>query len=143
MVYLMHLLEAEVMYEIADMLRYGDGLVSCDGSQGAAVEVVKMGVRYQHQVDRRQIVNLDARVLDALDHLQPLRPIGVDQHAVLGCLDEKGRMPDPRNGDLPGLEFGKDRLDLFPMPFREERGDHHLGEEVALVPAIALSLLHL
>ncbi len=111
--HLMHFVEAQTMDQIAHVLRHGDGLGAGDRSQRLPVQMVEVGMRHQHQIDGRQVVNLDAGMFDALDHLQPLGPVRVDQHAVLRRLHEKGGMSDPCDAHLPGCQFGKDRFEFL------------------------------
>ena len=71
-------IEAQVVHKIPNVLGNRDRLVPGDGPQGAPIQVVKMSMGDQHQIDGRKIVELDARMLDPLDDLEPLRPIRVD-----------------------------------------------------------------
>ena len=49
---------------------------------------------------RSHSISLEARALQALDHHEPVRPVGIDQDVVPRRLDEKGGMPDPGDCDL-------------------------------------------
>ena len=93
-----------------------------------------MGMRHQHEVDRREVMDFDSRLAKAFDDLQPLRPVRVDQDAVLGCLDEERGVADPSDAQLALSEFGIDRLRFFAVALREHRGNDDLGEEIALMP---------
>lgn len=130
-------IESQVMNEIADVLGHGDGLIAGYGAQRAAVEMVEMRVGYKNEIDGREITELDPRMLDALDDLEPLCPVGIYEHAVLGGLDEEGCVSDPRHAELSGREFGEDRLEPVPVASGKERGDNNLGKKISPVPPIA------
>ena len=53
-VQLVYPLEAEVVHEVAHAEGHHDGLVRRDGAQRAAVEMVEMRVRDEHEVDHGQ-----------------------------------------------------------------------------------------
>jgi len=42
----------------------------------------------------------------------------------------------PSDANLPGGEFGKNRLELAAAPGSEEGRHHHFGQEIAFVPAV-------
>ena len=131
------LVEAEAVNEASDVLGDCDGLVAGDGAKGFPVEVVEVSVGDENQVDGRKIVNFEAWLLDAFDNLEPLRPIGIDEDAVLRGLDEEGGVTDPRDADLAGGEIGEGGLDFCAMALDEKRGDDDLGEKISLVPTVA------
>ena len=125
------------------MLRHDNRLIARHGPEGFPVEVVEMGMRYQHKVDRREVMNFKARLAEAFDNLQPLRPVRVDENAVLGGLNEKRGVADPGDAKLANAQFGIDGLGFFSVAFGEHGGDDHLSEEVALVPSAAELHVHM
>ena len=137
MLQFVHLIKAQPMNESADMLRNDDGLVAGHSTEGFTIQVVKMGVCYENQVYRRQVVDLHAWLLDALDHFEPTRPVRIYQHAVLGGLNEERGVPDPCDANLSRSKLRKDRFDFLPLSFCEERRDYDLREKVPLVPTAA------
>jgi hypothetical protein len=48
------------------------------------MEVVEMRVRYQNQIDGRQVTKIDSRLPQPLEHEEPTGEIGID-HYVLPC----------------------------------------------------------
>ncbi len=56
----MDALEAQVVHEVAHAEGDDDGLVGRHGAQRAAVEVVEVRVRDEHEVDHRQFVQAEA-----------------------------------------------------------------------------------
>ena len=127
-------LKAEVVHEVADFKGDDDGLVGCDFPQCGPVEMIEVGVGDQDGVDGREVVDVQARMAHAFDDLEPLGPVGVDEHAVTARLNEKRGVPDPGDPDFAFLEFRKRGRGLLAGAFGEKRGDEDLGEEVALMP---------
>ncbi len=118
------------------MLGDDDGLVAGDGLQGATVEVVEVGVGDEDEIDGGEVVKLEAGVLDALDDLEPLGPVWVDEDAVLGGLDKEGGVADPGDADFVIGDLGEvGFLEPLAVALGEERWDDDLGQEVALVPS--------
>ena len=68
------------MDQPTDADRNDDRLISGYGLQRSTVEVVEMGVSDEHEIDRRQVMNMKSGLLQAFDHAQPHRPDRVDQH---------------------------------------------------------------
>ena len=139
----LHMVEAEAVNKATDIFRHKNGLVTRHGAQRLAVQMVKMGMRDQHKIDGRQVVDFHAGLLDAFDDFQPLCPVGINEHAMLGCLDEEGGVADPSDADLAMLEFGKDGLHALALAFREKRRNDHFREEIPLVPSAAEFHVHM
>jgi hypothetical protein len=140
---LLHMVESKTMDEAADILRNEDGLVAGHGTQRLAVQMVKMGMCDQHKVNGWQVVDFHAGLLDALDNFQPFGPVGIDEHAVLGSLNEERGMADPSDADLPMLKLGKDRLHATAFTLGKQGGNHDLREEIPLVPSAAELHVHM
>ena len=64
-------------------------LVGRYAAQRAPVEVIEMSVCNQDEINRRQMMNFEARLLQALDYLEPLRPVRIDQDVDFMGLDKK------------------------------------------------------
>ena len=103
--------------------------------------MIEMRVRHENEIDRRQMMDLEARLLEPLDHLQPLRPDRVDQDIDLVRLDQERSVPDPGDADFAFADFREMRAGVIAGALGEERGDQDLGEEVALVPVGARTQL--
>jgi hypothetical protein len=127
--------ESEVVDEISDLERDDDWLILGDLAEGLAVEVIEMGVGDEDEIDLREIVQLDAGMLDALDDFEPLGPIWIDEDIDALCLDQKRGVADPCQADLAILEVWKQRIEVGAEALGKEGGDENLGEEIALVPA--------
>src|ERR1700692_2587008 len=70
--------------------------------QGHDIEMIVMAVRYQHDIDRRQILKCDTRIVDALwpdkaERGGSLRPHRIEQDVDPRSLDEPARMADIAN----------------------------------------------
>ena len=57
--------------------------------QRAAVEVIKMRMRHEYEVNRRQMLDFEARLFQSFDDLEPFRPNRIDQDVDLVRLDKK------------------------------------------------------
>ena len=113
--------KSQIMHEITDVFGDGDGLVAGYGAQCAPIQMIEVSVCHQHEIDGREVVQLNPRMLDPLDHLEPFCPIGVNEHTVLGSLNEKGRVADPCDAELAGRELGKDRLYFVSLSSDKQR----------------------
>src|SRR4029077_6525049 len=119
-------METKIVDQVADSNRHDDWLISRYLPQRAAVEGIKMGVRYKHHVDVRQMMNFESRLLQPFNHLQPLRPDRIDQHIHLVRLNQKRGVADPGDADLARRNRRKLRRDVFARSLDEQRGDEDL-----------------
>jgi hypothetical protein len=55
-------------------------LVCGDRAQRTPVEVIEMRMRHENKIDRRQVMKVNSRFLQSLDHAEPHRPDRIDQH---------------------------------------------------------------
>ena len=134
MIELVHNIEAEVVHEIADFQRNDDRLIRCNFPQGPPVEMVKMRVRHEHEIDLGQMMQINAGTLQAFDDLEPHRPVRVDEHVHLFGLNQERRVPDPRDANLTAFHFRKERHSLLARTAGEERRNENAGEKIALMP---------
>src|SRR6266478_9551778 len=88
------------------------------------------------------MVNLEAGLLQPFYDLQPFRPVWIDQNVDLVCLNQKGRMTDPSETDLSGLDFWKNRRRELASAPNEERWNENFGQKIAPVPIRARTQLH-
>ena len=118
---LVHDVEAEIVHQIADADRHDDRLIRRDLAQRAPIEMIEMRVRHENEIDRGQMMNFKAGLLQALDHFQPLRPVWIDQHIDLVRLNQKRCVPDPGDADFALANFRKLRLRQIAGALREKR----------------------
>jgi len=104
---LMHDIEAKVVHQVPYANRHDNRLVCRNPPQSAPVEVIKMRVRHQNEIDRGQMVNFETRLFEPLDHLQPFRPERIDQDIGFVGLNQERRMANPGNADFALRIFGK------------------------------------
>jgi hypothetical protein len=74
--------------------------VLSEGTQRGPVQVVKVSVRDQNQVNGREISKLDSRLAQPLQDKQPAGKIGVDHDILPANLEEKAGMTDERYTQL-------------------------------------------
>src|SRR5450432_2888222 len=87
----------EVGNQIANMMRHQNGWrhsaapfgLLNDRTQRGPVQMIKVGMGHEHEVNRRQIAYLQARLPQALQDEKPLRKIGIDDHILTSHLNEK------------------------------------------------------
>src|SRR4051794_21506669 len=75
---LMHDVETEVVNERADAQWHDDRLVGSNASQCSPIQMIKMRMCHQNEIDSRQVTQLDARPLQPFNYLQPFCPVRID-----------------------------------------------------------------
>jgi len=63
--------EAEIVDQISHSHRNGNGLISCYASQRSSIEMIEVGVGHENKIDRGQMMNFKAGLLQSLDYLEP------------------------------------------------------------------------
>ena len=84
-----HDVKPEIVHQVSHARRNNDRLVGRDAPQRAPVEVIKMRMGHQDEINRRQMMDFEARLFQSLDDLEPFRPDRIDQDVDLVRLDEK------------------------------------------------------
>src|SRR6266568_3426969 len=79
-------------------------------------------------------MNLKPGPLQSFDHLQPLRPVRIDQDIDLVCLQQKRSVSDPGEANFTSLDFWKLRLKMIAGTPDKKRRNQDAGEEIAFVP---------
>jgi hypothetical protein len=92
--------KTEIVREITDAPRHDADFRMWQPPQGRLVKMIKVRVRQQNQVNRRQVVDFQAGTFDALEQKQPVRKIRVNQHVQIRELDQERRVADPGDGNL-------------------------------------------
>ena len=113
-------IKAEIVNQVPDSDRDYDWLIGCDSTQSPPIEMVEMRVRDEDKIDRRQMIDLKTGALQTLDHLEPHRPIRVDQHVHRFHLDQERRMADPGDGKLARSNWWKEWLRATTGTFCEQ-----------------------
>ena len=65
------------------------------------MQVIKMRMGDEDQVDRWQVVDLYARLAQALQHKKPAGEVGINNYIFAAHLQKKSRMPDEGDAHLP------------------------------------------
>src|SRR2546429_8463737 len=86
---LVHDVQAESAYQLTYAHRHDDRLVGRNAAQRTPVEMIEMSVSHQDEIDRLQMMNFEARLLQSLDYLEPLRPVRIDQDMHFVSLNKK------------------------------------------------------
>ena len=75
-----HDIEPEPVDQTTDPDRNDDWLIGRNGAERASIEMIEMRVSDENEIDRRQMMKVYARFLEALDHAQPHRPNRIDEN---------------------------------------------------------------
>lgn len=76
-------MEPKIVGQISHANRHNDRLIGRDVPQRPPVEMVEVRVRHEDEINRREMMNLETGLLEPLNHLQPLRPVWIDQDVDL------------------------------------------------------------
>src|SRR5881394_551001 len=107
----------EIVYQVTYAHRHDDWLVGRNAAQRTPVEMIEMSVSHQDEVDRRQMVNFEARLLQTLDYLEPLLPVRIDQDIHFANFWELWS---------PGC--------LITRPFNEKGWNQDAGKKITFMP---------
>jgi len=81
----------------------GSGLASGlprDGAQRLAVQVIEVSVRYQDNIHRREVAQIQSRLSQALEDEQPARKVRIDDDVLSADLQEEAGVSDEGNGEF-------------------------------------------
>ncbi len=129
-----HRIESEPFHETAAPPRHDDSVPRVDPLERFLVQVVKVGVRHQHEVDLGHVIQQDTRMLHPFHDPHPLGPVRVEEHRVVLELHEKGGVPDPRHAGLAlrrGRQMGVLRIPHQPA---ENLGNQPVADEAVVAP---------
>ena len=90
-------------------------LLMHDGAQRRPMQMVEMRVRYENQIDRRQVGDAKSRSAKPLQHKQPPRKIGIDDHTLAADLNEEAGVADEGDAEFA---VGDARRGLWVWPQR-------------------------
>lgn len=134
-------LESQPARQFAHAPRHDANLGRGQFADARFVKMIEVGVGQQHQVNRGQVFDLEARVLDPLQQEEPVREIRVDQHIQIRELHKERRMPDPRQRHLAFRKRGKRGTLVVAGAFGEQRLPDHLVKEGARIEGVGGSEL--
>ena len=87
--------------------------------------MIEMRMRDENEINLRQVMNLEAGLLQPLDHFHPLRPIRIDEQIDFVRLDQERGVANPGDADLARANFGKVRLRMKSGALDEKRRDEN------------------
>jgi hypothetical protein len=133
----MNAVKPKIMHQVPDAVRYYDGLPRGNSPQGSPIQVVEMGVRHEHKVDRGKMLQRKPWTTNTFDDFQPERPDRIDQDVASPPLNQKGSVPDPSQANIVRRKRWKLRLMCYSLSTREKGGQIDLRNEIALEPSLA------
>ena len=83
------------------------------------------------------MMQFDSGLLQPFDHLQPFRPVRIDQDIAIVRLNEKGSVPDPGDAKFSRPDFGKTRGCAFARPSGKKGWNEDLGQKIPPMPVDA------
>ena len=92
------------------------------------MQVIKMSVGNQNQIDRGQVADHQTRPTQALEDEEPGSKIGVNQNVLAANLDKEACMAN--KGDRQFAVSGEDRL----VTFSRARGDGGVPNQTSKLP---------
>jgi hypothetical protein len=101
-------------------------LISGNPAEAATVEMIKMGVRDENEVDGGKVVVRESSVAEAPNDKKPVGPIRIDKNVAMGPLNQEGSVADPGDADLACFKFRKDggkMLACAPLTRKKSRED--------------------
>ena len=126
--------EAKIGDQIGNMSGNDDGrcnaagaqIVLHDGAQRRTMQMIEVSVRNQHHIDGRKIGDAQARPAQALQHEEPARKVGIDDHTLAANLHEEAGVAN--KGDPELSVDGKSRLVSFTAAWSYRRTPHQTSE---------------
>lgn len=130
-VHLIDLFKTKAVDEISHARRNDDGLVGGDFAEAAAMEVIKMGMGDEDEIDGGEVVVEKTSVTEAADHEEPVGPVWIDEDIGLRSLQKKRGVANPGEADLAFFKLWKDGGSTVTMTaFTGEKSrEKHVGNE--------------
>ena len=124
------------MHKVANSSGYDNGLIGGNLAEAPSVEMIKMGMRDENEVDGGKMVVGESGVAEAANDKKPVGPVGIDKNVAMGSLNQKGGVADPGDADLPCFKFRKDggkMLACAPLARKKSREDD-IGDKAVRGP---------
>jgi len=101
--------EPQVRHQIGNMAGDNDRwrrptlvqIVLHDRPQRGPMQMIKVGVRHQHQIDGWKIAHAQPGTAQALQHKQPAGKVGIDSNALPTDLQKEARVADESDAKFP------------------------------------------
>lgn len=129
-----HAVESEFFHERLAAVGDDDPLVRFEDLEAFFMEVVEVGVGDHDEIDEWHQGEVEAGFALAFDHAVPVGPVGVDDHRVVGKLDEKRCVTDPCDADFSGFGWVRDGFAARSVALLEDLGEKSVAKKV-VIPA--------
>ena len=96
------------------------------------MEVIKVGVGDEHEIDLRDIAQAQAGLTLAFHRTVPFGPVRIDDDGVSRELEEKGGVADPSDADAVGFGGGEDGFEDGAAHFPEHRWYDAMAQELCI-----------
>lgn len=123
--------ETNAMNKIPNARGNHNRLVGGNPTEASAVQVIKMSVGDQNQINVGQMMMGETGMTETTHDQQPVGPVRIDENVSMRSLDQKGGVADPGDGNLPLAKFGKNRGGAGAVPtFAGEKSwKKNIGDE--------------
>lgn len=124
------------MHKVADSSGHDNGLISGNPAEAASVEMIKMGMRDEDEVDGRKVVVGQPGVAEPPNDKKPVGPVRIDKNVAMGSLNQEGSVADPGNADLACFKFRKDGRKMLPCAplARKKSREDDIGDKAVRGP---------
>ncbi len=124
------------MHKVANSSGYDNGLIGGNPAEAPSVEMIKMGMSDENEVDGGKMVMGESGVAEAANDKKPVGPVGIDKNVAMGSLNQKGGVADQGDADLPCFKFRKEgRKPLACAPLaRKKRREDDIGDKAVRGP---------
>ncbi len=124
------------MHKVADSSGHDNGLIGGNPAEAASVEMIKMGMSDENEVDGGKVVVVQPGVAEAPNDKKPVGPVGIDKNVAMGSLNQKGGVANPRDANLACFKFRKEgRKPLACAPLaRKKRREDDIGDKAVRGP---------
>jgi len=124
------------VHKVANSSGYDNGLIGGNPAEAPSVEMIKMGMSDENEVDGGKMVVGESGVAEAANDKKPVGPVGIDKNVAMGSLNQKGGVADPGDADLPCFKFRKEGRKLLacaPLTRKKSREDD-IGDKAVRGP---------
>ncbi len=124
------------MHKVADSSGHDNGLIGGNPAEAASVEMIKMGMSDENEVDGGKVVVVQPGVAKTPNDKKPVGPVGIDKNVAMGSLNQKGGVANPRDANLACFKFRKDGGKLLactPLARKKSREDD-IGDKAVRGP---------
>ena len=124
------------MHKVANSSGHDNGLIGGNPAEAASVEMIKMGMSDENEVDGGKVVVSEPSVAEAPNDKKPVGPVGINKNIAMGSLNQKGGVADPSNADLACFKFRKEGRKLLacaPLARKKSREDY-IGDKAVRGP---------